>query len=285
MECEEYGVCVRSVRMARNLEDEDVMGAHDIARAFQILKARLPLGSERHCVICNQRVGNFISYKGGWRAAPSLMRALDVVGSDLDHFECPQCGAHDRERHLLLYMRVTGLIDRLAGQDVLHFAPERHLSRAIAHAGPRTYRKGDLYPLAADVERIDLLAIPCNAESFDLVIANHVLEHVLDDIGAVNEIYRVLKPGGHAILQTPFSAKLQHTWSDPGIDTDEARLQAYGQEDHVRLFGRDIFDRFSLSGLVPCGGSHDELLGDYDSTKYGINAREPLFLFRRPFGA
>lgn len=209
------------------------------------------------------------------------MAVLDVVGSDLDSFACPCCGAHDRERHLLLYMRETGLMERLGRMDVLHFAPEMHLSRLIAQAGPRSYRKGDLYPTAADVERIDLLGIPCAAESFDLVIANHVLEHVADDLAAVREIRRVLRPGGHAILQTPFSAKLHDTWSDPGIDNDCARLQAYGQEDHARLFGKDIFDRIVSGGLVACGGSHQELLPECDATKYGVNPREPFFLFLR----
>lgn len=205
-----------------------------------------------------------------------------MVGSDVDRFGCPWCGAHDRERHLLLYMQSMGLIDRVSGMDVLHFAPEAHLSRVIAHANPRSYRKGDLYPVVSDVERMDMQAICAETESFDLVIANHVLEHVSDDLVALHEIRRVLRRGGYAILQTPFSAKLHRTWSDPGIDSDDARLQAFGQEDHVRLFGRDIFERFASVGLVACGGSHDALLGGYDATKYGVNSREPFFLFRRP---
>lgn len=232
--------------------------------------------------MCGHRVGRFLPYAGGWRHAPALTRALQVVGSDLDHFECPWCGAHDRERHLLLYMRAAGVLERLSGQDVLHFAPERRLSGVIAEAGPRSYRKADLFPQAADVERMDMLAIPCEAGSFDLVIANHVLEHVGDDERAVREIHRVLKPGGYAILQTPFSAKLLHTWSDAGIDDDAARLEAYGQEDHVRLFGRDVFGRFESGGLVACVGTHDELLKDCSPATYGVNRDEPFFLFRRP---
>lgn len=205
------------------------------------------------------------------------------MGSDLDHFECPWCGAHDRERHLLLYMRAAGVLARLPGQDVLHFAPERRLFGVIAEAGPRSYRRADLIPHTADVERMDMMAIPCEGESFDLVIANHVLEHVSDDRIAVHEIFRVLRPGGHAILQTPFSAKLQSTWSDPGVDTDTARLHAYGQEDHVRLFGRDIFARFANSGLEACVAAHEDLLADFNAAQYGVNSEEPFFLFRRPY--
>ena len=70
------------------------------------------------------------------------MRSLGVVGSDPDHFECPRCGAHDRERHLLLYIRATGLFDKLHGMRVLHFAPERRLWPRIAAAPDATCPHG-----------------------------------------------------------------------------------------------------------------------------------------------
>lgn len=257
----------------------------NIINAFNVVKARVAVGCARTCAACGRRLGRFLPYQGGRYRMPALMSALDVVGSDLSQFECPWCGAHDRERHLFLYMRASGLLDQLSQTAVLHFAPERRLTGVIGLARPRVYIKGDLYPNAPDVQRMDLLAVPFDAESFDLVIANHVLEHVSDDRAAVREIFRVLRPGGYAILQTPFSAKLQRTWSDPGIDDAPSRLHAYGQEDHVRLFGSDIFDRIAESGLVPCIAVHAELLADFDAARYGVNPREPFFLFRRPVAA
>ncbi len=234
------------------------------------------------CIICEYQVFGFLPYRSGFHTYPPLIAALQIVGSDIDHFECPQCGAHDRERHLFMYMRATNLFDSLSKMAVLHFAPERRLSRLISATNPVHYIKCDLYPQTTDIEKMDILAIPYPAGRFDLVIANHVLEHVADDQAALVEIHRVLKPGGHAILQTPYSAKLHHTWSDPGIDTDAARLQAYGQGDHVRLFGRDIFERFTSVGLESCVSTHDQLLPEYDPKKYGVNAKEPFFLFKRP---
>lgn len=180
-----------------------------------------------------------------------------------------------------MYMRAAGLFDALPGMAVLHFAPERHLSRLIVAAGPARYIKCDLFPGAPDIERVDMLAIPYPDKTFDLVIANHVLEHVANDARALEEIRRILKPGGCAILQTPFSAKLQETWSDAGIDDDCTRLQAYGQEDHVRLFGRTIFDRFTAVGLVSRVRKHGEALAEFDPWEYGVNAAEPFFLFER----
>lgn len=123
--------------------------------------------------------------------------------------------------------------------------------------------------------------MPFAGAAFDMVIANHVLEHVGDDLKAVSEVARVLKPGGCAVLQTPYSDKLERTWSDPGIASDAARLQAYGQEDHVRLYGRDLFLRFSQSGLVPSVSTHDELLASSQPEVLGVNPREPFFLFVR----
>ena len=210
-----------------------------------------------------------------------LMAALGVVGSDTDHFECPRCGAHDRERHLFLYLKASGLLDLLPSQHVLHFAPERHLSPRIAALSPQRYVKCDLYPGASDIERVDIESMPFSDCSFDMVIANHVLEHVADDLRALREIYRVLRPGGRAILQTPYSAILESMWCDPGITDDQTRLHAYGQEDHVRLFGRDIFERFAGVGLSPCIATHAELLADYDPDLHGVNLREPFFLFVR----
>lgn len=254
--------------------------AHIIRMSLRPM-ACIPGLKPRRCVMCRHRVGWFQPYEGGWRRAPRLVAALDVIGSDLDHFSCPRCGAHDRERHLLLYLRASGLLADLEGKSVLHFAPERHLSQRIADAGPGRYVKCDLFPSSDDIIRVDMLDIPFGTETFDLVVANHVLEHVDDDKQAVAELRRVLKIGGHAILQTPFSAALTRTWEDPGITTSLARIQAYGQDDHVRLFGRDIVERIEAAGLAPRVRNHDDLLPATDADEFGVNRAEPFLLFQR----
>jgi SAM-dependent methyltransferase len=232
--------------------------------------------------MCGHHVWRFMPYLRGSIDTPGLILAMDVVGSNPDQFECPRCGAHDRERHLLMYMEKTGLLADIHQKSVLHFAPEKRLSRRIAEATPNRYIQCDLYPTTADMQRVDMLDIPFDDGSFDLVIANHVLEHVSDDLKALAEIHRVLKPGGHAVLQTPYSVKLHRTWEDAGIDTAAARQQAYGQADHARLFGKDIFKRFTSTGLVSCIRQHNDLLADVDAAALGINPNEPFFLFRRP---
>lgn len=164
---------------------------------------------------------------------------------------------------------------------MLHFAPEKRLSRFIAATEPSRHVRADLFPDSPDVQRVDMLAMPFDDETFDCVIANHVLEHVGNVERALGEIHRVLRPDGHAILQTPYSSKLHRTWEDEGIDTPAARLQAYGQEDHVRLFGLDIFERIARSGFEPIVQKHESLLEDVDPDRAGINPTEPFFLFQR----
>ena len=210
------------------------------------------------------------------------MVELGVVGSDTRNFSCPNCGAHDRERHLFLYWEHSGLLARMCGRNILHFAPEKHLSNLIRAQEPAEYVQADLYPNAPGVQRVDMLAMPFADGSFDVLIANHVLEHVPDASAALAEIFRVLKPGGETILQTPYSRKLQHTWEDAGIDTPQARLYAHGQEDHVRLFGRDIFERITAAGFESNVQQHADLLQAYDPATHGVNPAEPFFLFRKP---
>ena len=234
---------------------------------------------QHHCVICARRVHHFLPYRNAAQAP--LMHVLKVIGSDIVNFTCPSCGAHDRERHLLLYLRASGLFEAITGLHILHFAPETRLTDLIAKQSPGRHVKCDLLPSASDIQRVDLTAMPFEDASFDLVIANHVLEHVEDDQRALAEIARVLKPAGHAILQTPYSPMLERTWQDDGIVDESARLQAFGQEDHVRLYGRDIVDRFTSAGFVSCIKQHDDLLAEHDAFIYGVNAREPFLLFRR----
>ena len=88
--------------------------------------------------------------------------------------------------------------------------------------------------------------------------------------------------GGIAILQTPFASGLEKTLEDPAeIDTDEKRIEFYGQEDHIRLYGRDLFDRIRAAGFALELKKHAECLPDIDAERYGVNPDEPLFLCRK----
>ncbi len=204
-----------------------------------------------------------------------------MVGSDVENFECPVCGCHDRERHLLMYLKASGLLSLMKGATILHLAPERHLRRFIRTADPLEYVLGDLYPIDPEIRRIDLQALEWSAGHFDFVLANHVLEHVQDDMLALAEIVRVLKPGGHAVLQTPYSSVLMHVFEDPGVTEEDVRLHAFGQEDHRRLYGRDIGQHFASAGFRSLVMTHSEILSGVDSVRAGVNSDEPFLHFQK----
>lgn len=255
-----------------------------LSKAWNVLRrniAKIPVGGGAFCTACGSHIGRFLPYRTGWKGAPLLMISLEMIGSDLDRFSCPKCGSHDRERHLMLYFEKLGIWEKFNGARILHFAPEPRLSEKISACQPANYILADLYPTASNIQKIDIHNIPFEADFFDLVICNHVLEHVADDQKALTEICRVLKKGGLAILQTPYSAKLKTTFSDPGIDTDDLRLKIYGQEDHVRLFGADIVSRFESCGLTSRLARHETALAHIRSELFGVNEKEPFFMFEK----
>lgn len=234
-----------------------------------------------YCVCCGKNSPFFLPFAGDALTPSSANDILDVVGSDLKRYSCPKCESNDRERHLKLYCQRLGIDRLVSSAKILHFAPERHFSKYVAAAGPSEYFRVDLFPASVDIQKVDMLAIPFPEAAFDIVIANHVLEHVADDARALFEIHRVLRPGGVAILQTPYSAMLKTTFEDVNIVSGNAREHAYGQSDHVRLYGQDIFLRFCSAGFVSRIERHETTLADCDPEIYGVNSREPFFLFER----
>jgi SAM-dependent methyltransferase len=246
---------------------------------MQRLLAGEPCG---FCIACNRPVLAFLPFGGGSKAVPPLMKAAVVIGSDVDHFSCPKCWSHDRERPLLLYFAKLDFKSLIENGRVLHFAPEPAIKRFIESARPAQYIRGDLFPASADTQRVDLCKMLFDDASFDLVIANHVLEHVDDDGQALKEIFRILRPGGMAVLQTPYASALSKTIFDPAVSNPALRLELYGQGDHVRLYGNDIFERFTSTGLQARVQSHVDLLPEIDCRIYGVNPLEPFMLFNKP---
>jgi len=146
---------------------------------------------------------------------------------------------------------------------------------------------GDKY-ITADLEsplakvKMDIHQIPFNENSFDVVLCNHVLEHVENDIKAMTEIHRVLKPDGFAILQVPFFSPIQEiTTEDTSITDPRERERLFGQDDHVRKFGKDYLKRINQSGLQGEASSFANTFSDAEAKKYGISREEILYLGRK----
>ena len=235
------------------------------------------------CVYCEKKNIFFMPYRNGWDDVPDLHKEIGIIGSDVNNFSCSYCRSTDRERHLRLYFERTHQCQHVRGSRILHFAPERRFAPWLASLGPVEHVLADLYPSSPAVRKIDLEALPFEDNYFDAVIANHVLEHVDDDEKALSEILRVLKPGGVAILQTPYCEGISREIEDKLVVSDEARLQLYGQEDHVRLYGRDFREFICAQGFEDACETHADVLSDIPEGRYGVNPLEPFLRFRKRF--
>jgi broad specificity phosphatase PhoE len=160
--------------------------------------------------------------------------------------KCPKCKARERHRLLWLYLRnKTNLFrDNLK---VLHFAPEPWF-KALGTLPNLDYLSADLEPGRAMIA-MDIMRIPLRDHSIDAIICSHVLEHVIDDRRAMREMYRVLSPGGWAVILVPILNKQQETFEDPAVVSPEERTRLFGQADHCRQYGSDIQKRLEETGF------------------------------------
>jgi SAM-dependent methyltransferase len=180
-----------------------------------------------------------------------------------------------------MFFDQLGLWSSFQDANILHFAPEPHLADRIAAQHPKLYIKADLHPAMPDIHSIDVTDIHYDDNSFDVIVCNHVLEHLSNDTKGMSELYRVLRPGGWAVLQTPYSRLLQNTFCDPAIQTNQLRKRLYGQEDHVRLYGADLLSKLAQAGFDPCVKAHGDVLAGIDANIDGVNPREDLLLFTK----
>ncbi|MCH2194515.1 class I SAM-dependent methyltransferase [Kordia sp.] len=154
------------------------------------------------------------------------------------------------ERHRLLWLYLQNETDFFTKpQKVLHFAPEQAFYKRFRNQKNLDYTTTDLLSPLADV-KADICDLPFEDNSFDTILCNHVLEHIPDDTKAMQELYRVLKPSGMAILQIPQDLKREVTFEDDSITDPKERTKIFGQYDHVRVYGRDYFDKLRSIGFT-----------------------------------
>ena len=153
------------------------------------------------------------------------------------------------ERHRLLWLFLQQETDFFSAEKkVLHMAPEQCFLSIFRKQKNLAYITADLYSPIADV-KADICNLPFEENSFDVVFCNHVLEHIADDTKAMQELYRVLKPGGMGIFQIPQDLNRATTFEDNSITDHKERARLFGQYDHVRVYGRDYFNKLRAIGF------------------------------------
>jgi Methyltransferase domain len=237
---------LRRHRLARLLEGAAEMNGRVSAWALR--------GSERECPCC-----------GGRFRRMSRRRIAGFGGI------CPRCRSHPRHRAIVLLL-ARG---ELAGRRLLHFAPEPPFDRFFAERPEIERITADLYA-PADL-RLDITHMDLPDDSFDLILCSHVLEHVPDDRAAISELCRVLRPRGTALVLTPYRPD-RPTYEDPSVTKPLDRMVAFGQQDHVRIYGNDLADRLRTAGFDVEDRKPTELFDHETVERCELDPDEHLFL-------
>jgi SAM-dependent methyltransferase len=185
-------------------------------------------------------------------------------------------GTLSLERHRALYLYLKEKTDVFTRKvSMLHIAPERSLGNIFKKQANIDYLSADLLSPWAMVH-FDAHAIPYRNDTFDIVIANHILEHVQDDRRVMAEMYRVMKPGGFGVFQVPLDETLAATREDPFLRDEAEQHRLFGQKDHVRQYGIDYLERLASVGFRVKNYHLGELFPDMNFARYGVHAHESV---------
>jgi SAM-dependent methyltransferase len=210
----------------------------------------------RECNICG-RIGKMLAF-----GQPPRLDA-----------RCRGCGSLERHRLEAMWLRLNqgSMIDKR----VLHFAPESVLSEMLRPSA-RSYIGADLDDRRGDTA-LNMENIALDDASVDLIVCNHVLEHV-DDAKALHEFHRVLAPGGIALLMFPVVEGWSHTYEDPNVQSKRDRALHFGQWDHVRYYGRDVRERIRSAGFELAEFTAQEP----EVTRLALTRGEKIFVATKP---
>jgi SAM-dependent methyltransferase len=231
---------------------------------FSFFTSLVYRGNNVECPICNGKFRKLLPY--GNKGADNRL--------------CPKCLSLERHRLLWLYLKnkTNFFSDNLK---VLHVAPEQSFIKRFRKLSNLNYITGDLFSPLADV-KMDIKNIPFEDNSIDILICNHVLEHIDDEPKALSEIIRILKPGGWAILQVPINPKLEVTYEDPTIIDPKEREKHFGQYDHVRFHGLDYPKRLEKAGFKVNYEKYVQEIDQYLVNRYRLPINEIIYVATKP---
>ncbi len=251
-----------------------------LRQALQSIQSIFYRGKDFKCPFCG---GQFRKFLEGGENLPFFKENKIIGGGRRVNMLCPRCHSTDRDRLIYCYLTSDELFNK-SNLNLLHIAPEPSLKNFLSRLHNISYTSGDKFEkgyngfyYSKDTLPLDLTSLSFSDNSFDVVICNHVLEHIQDEGKALSEIFRVLKPGGWAIIQVPIASEALQTIENKA-DTEELREQKYGQRDHVRLYGLDYPSRLKDHGFMVEIWSPDYQLNNNLIKTYALNELEKVFI-------
>ncbi len=226
---------------------------------FKKFRSLLYKGKARYCPCCGSYFRKFLPAGAQYR--PSA--------------QCPRCGALERHRLILLYLiiKTNFFIKQLK---VLYVAPKEILQIKFMNMSNLEYVSIDLVsPLA--MYNMDITNLQLDDNSFDVILCSHVLEHIKDDIVAIKELFRILKPNGWALIQVPIDANLKKTFEDPTVILPKNRRRLFGEENHFRIYGQDYKNRLESAGFKVKIDDFVKEISKKVSIKFGLDKLEKIY--------
>lgn len=194
---------------------------------------------------------------------------------------CPYCGSLERHRMYWMQWKNVNLLDNKK-MKILHFAPERCFLDKIKKMDYVEYYPVDIDPKVYGIkDKVDITDIQYEDNIFDVIICNHVLEHIPDERKALSELKRVLKTEGIAFLSVPLRESMEVTLEEEKYNTPELREKYYGQADHVRAYGRDYINHLKLAGFDAKKFLVSESYTVEEIEKYGLKKNESMYICRK----
>ena len=220
-------------------------------------------GDKVECPICDHHFSNFLPY--GVHPRPNAL--------------CPKCLSLERHRLMWLYLnRKTHFFK--SEYRLLHVAPEQVFYKLFRNQKNLNYLTIDLESPLADI-KMNLEEMTFDNEEFDVIFCNHVLEHVNNDAKALSEIYRVLRKGGFAILQSCIDYNREKTYEDPAITDPKDREREFWQKDHLRLYGMDYGSRLKSAGFEVEESHFIDEFTPEEIDRYKLTSEEIIFIGRK----
>lgn len=200
-------------------------------------------------------------------------------GNQRENVLAPGTLSLERHRLLWLYLAETEFFTKPL--KLLHFAPEQAFYKRFKVQQNLDYTTTDIESPLATV-KADICNLPFENDQYDVILCNHVLEHITDDRKAMQELYRVMKPGGWGIFQIPLDMNRFITFQDDHITDPKERAKIFGQYDHVRVYGMDYFDKLRAVGFEVEEVLIQKKLTPDQIKRYGLNPQEILPLCKKP---